>query len=310
MPVIKTSDGAEIFYKDWGSVASGPFYGFNRPGAMPSEAIVHNWWRQGMAGGAKAHYDGIVAFSQTDFSDDLKKITVPVLVMHGDDDQIVPYPDSAPLTAQRQAEDLQGISAWYANHPFGDHQQRHPRFHHRIDLAIAADFGPDGDGNPRTLDRADSRGLKLTRSLMENTETDLNRAIRDAVAADSPEVEDLASSTPAVYDIPKAVGFAVVGAFGAVVLCFMFFFGGSAQSRFVTVVTLCFCAVYCAIPFILIVLTRKSAWRGTWFSFQRNGLSIRTGHVRGKEALLQILVLPICLFVAAVGMGVIWALYR
>jgi len=85
------------FYHD---VASGPFYGFNRPGATPSEAIVHNWWRQGMAGGAKAHYDGIVAFSQTDFSDDLKKITVPVLVMHGDDDQIVPYPDSAPLTAQ------------------------------------------------------------------------------------------------------------------------------------------------------------------------------------------------------------------
>ena len=100
MPVIKTSDGAEIFYKDWGSVASGPFYGFNRPGVTPSEAIVHNWWRQGMAGGAKAHYDGIVAFSQTDFSDDLKKITVPFLVTHGDDDQIVPYSDSAPLTTQ------------------------------------------------------------------------------------------------------------------------------------------------------------------------------------------------------------------
>ena len=85
------------FYR---AVASGPFYGFNRPGARPSEAIIENWWRQGMMGGAKAHYDGIVAFSQTDFTDDLKKISVPVLVMHGDDDQIVPYDDSGPLTAK------------------------------------------------------------------------------------------------------------------------------------------------------------------------------------------------------------------
>jgi non-heme chloroperoxidase len=82
------------------AIAAGPFYGYNRPGAKPSEAIVRNWWRQGMMGGAKAHYDGIVAFSQTDFTDDLKKITVPVLVMHGDDDQIVPYADSAPLSAK------------------------------------------------------------------------------------------------------------------------------------------------------------------------------------------------------------------
>jgi non-heme chloroperoxidase len=62
--------------------------------------VIWNWWRQGMMGGAKAHYDGIVAFSQTDFTEDLKKITVPVFVMHGDDDQIVPYPDSAPLSAK------------------------------------------------------------------------------------------------------------------------------------------------------------------------------------------------------------------
>jgi non-heme chloroperoxidase len=82
------------------AIAAGPFYGYNRPGAKPSEAIVRNWWRQGMMGGAKAHYDGIVAFSQTDFTDDLKKISVPVLVMHGDDDQIVPYADSAPLSAK------------------------------------------------------------------------------------------------------------------------------------------------------------------------------------------------------------------
>ncbi len=81
----------------------------------PSEAIIQNWWRQGMMGGAKAHYDGIVAFSQTDFTEDLKKINVPVLVMHGDDDQIVPYADSAPLGHQapeeRHAEDLQGLPA-------------------------------------------------------------------------------------------------------------------------------------------------------------------------------------------------------
>ncbi len=79
-------------------LAAGPFYGYNRPGAKPSQAIVWNWWRQSMMGGAKAHYDGIVAFSQTDFTADLKEITVPVLVMHGDDDQIVPCPDSAPLS--------------------------------------------------------------------------------------------------------------------------------------------------------------------------------------------------------------------
>src|SRR5207253_2951869 len=70
------------------------------PRMKASEAIIQNWWRQGMMGGAKAHYDGIVAFSQTDFTDDLKKITVPVLVMHGDDDQIVPYADAGPLSAK------------------------------------------------------------------------------------------------------------------------------------------------------------------------------------------------------------------
>jgi non-heme chloroperoxidase len=85
------------FYHD---IPAGPFYGFNRPGAKPAPGLIWNWWRQGMMGGAKAHYDGIVAFSQTDFTEDLKKITVPVLVMHGDDDQIVPYSDSAPLSAR------------------------------------------------------------------------------------------------------------------------------------------------------------------------------------------------------------------
>ncbi|MGO4682293.1 alpha/beta fold hydrolase [Hyphomicrobium sp. 2TAF46] len=85
------------FYVD---VASGPFYGFNRPGAKVSQGVIDNWWRQGMMGGAKAHYDCIKAFSETDFTDDLKKIAVPALVMHGDDDQVVPYADAGPLSAK------------------------------------------------------------------------------------------------------------------------------------------------------------------------------------------------------------------
>jgi non-heme chloroperoxidase len=85
------------FYRD---VAAGPFYGYNRPGAKPSEAVIANWWRQGMMGGAKAHYDGIVVFSQTDFTEDLQKIDVPVLVMHSEDDQIVPYPAAGPRSAK------------------------------------------------------------------------------------------------------------------------------------------------------------------------------------------------------------------
>jgi non-heme chloroperoxidase len=85
------------FYRD---VPAGPFYGFNRPGAQVSEGIIQNWWRQGMMGGAKAHYDCIKAFSETDFTEDLKAIDLPVLVMHGDDDQIVPYADSAPLSVK------------------------------------------------------------------------------------------------------------------------------------------------------------------------------------------------------------------
>ena len=86
------------------------------PASKPSEAIIQNWWRQGMMGGAKAHYDGIVAFSQTDFTEDLKKITVPVLVMHGDDDQIVPYADSGPLSAKLVQN---GTLKTYAGFPHG-----------------------------------------------------------------------------------------------------------------------------------------------------------------------------------------------
>jgi non-heme chloroperoxidase len=80
------------------AVAAGPFYGFNRPGAKPSEPVVRNWWRQGMMGSAKAHYDGIKAFSETDQTEDLKAIGVPTLVLHGEDDQVVPIADSAHLS--------------------------------------------------------------------------------------------------------------------------------------------------------------------------------------------------------------------
>jgi non-heme chloroperoxidase len=85
------------FYYD---IPAGPFYGYNRPGAEAQPGVITNWWRQGMMGGAKAHYDGIVAFSQTDFTEDLKTITVPVLVMHSEDDQIVPYVAAGPLSAK------------------------------------------------------------------------------------------------------------------------------------------------------------------------------------------------------------------
>src|SRR5207253_9731473 len=85
------------FYLD---LPTGPFYGFNRPGAKISQGVIQNWWRQGMMGGAKAHYDGIVAFSQTDFTEDLKKFTVPTLVMHGDDDQIVPIAAAGLMSAK------------------------------------------------------------------------------------------------------------------------------------------------------------------------------------------------------------------
>jgi non-heme chloroperoxidase len=90
------ADRAKFYY----DLPAGPFYGFNRPGAKTNEPVVWNWWRQRMMGGAKAHYDGIVAFSRTDFTEDLKKINVPVLVMHSEDDQIVPYVAAGPLSAK------------------------------------------------------------------------------------------------------------------------------------------------------------------------------------------------------------------
>ncbi len=94
---VQVATNRPQFYRDLPETA---FYGFNRPGAKPIEGLIQNWWRQGMMGSAKAHFDGVVAFSQTDFTDDLKKISLPALVMHGDDDQVVPYADSGPLSAK------------------------------------------------------------------------------------------------------------------------------------------------------------------------------------------------------------------
>ena len=107
------ADNRAQFYLD---VAGGPFYGFNRPGAKVSQGAIQNWWRQGMIGGAKAHHDGIKAFSETDFTEDLKAIAVPTLVMHGDDDQIVPIADSALLSVKLLQ---QGMLKVYEKLPHG-----------------------------------------------------------------------------------------------------------------------------------------------------------------------------------------------
>jgi len=101
------------FYMD---VASGPFYGFNRPGAKVSQGSIQNWWRQGMIGSAKAHYEGIKAFSETDQTEDLKKIDVPTLVMHGDDDQVVPIAASAELSVKLLKK---GTLKVYKGYPHG-----------------------------------------------------------------------------------------------------------------------------------------------------------------------------------------------
>ncbi|MBE3535647.1 MULTISPECIES: alpha/beta fold hydrolase [Enterobacter] len=103
------------FYLD---VASGPFYGFNRAGAKVSQGTIQNWWRQGMIGSARAHYEGIKAFSETDQTEDLKTITVPVLVMQGDDDQVVPYKNAALLQDQLLANSVLKI---YPGFPHGMH---------------------------------------------------------------------------------------------------------------------------------------------------------------------------------------------
>jgi len=98
------------------AVASGPFYGFNRDGATPSEPVIANWWRQGMTGSALAHYEGIKAFSETDQTEDLRAITVPVLVLQGDDDQVVPYRDAALKQAELLSDSTLTI---YEGYPHG-----------------------------------------------------------------------------------------------------------------------------------------------------------------------------------------------
>ncbi|RKR75925.1 alpha/beta fold hydrolase [Frondihabitans australicus] len=98
------------------AVASGPFYGFNRDGVTPSEPVIANWWRQGMTGSALAHLEGIKAFSETDQTDDLKAITVPVLVLQGDDDQVVPYKDAAVKQAELLSDATLKI---YEGYPHG-----------------------------------------------------------------------------------------------------------------------------------------------------------------------------------------------
>ncbi len=112
-------------------IASGPFYGFNRPGAKVSEGLIRNWWRQGMDGSAKAHYECIKAFSETDFTEDLKTIEVPVLVIHSEDDQIVPYADLGAAVgqapAERQAHHLQGPAARLLPDASRDRERRHSR---------------------------------------------------------------------------------------------------------------------------------------------------------------------------------------
>jgi non-heme chloroperoxidase len=97
-------------------VASGPFYGFNRPDAKVSQGVIDNWWRQGTMGGAKAHYEGIEAFSETDQADDLKAIKVPTLVLQGDDDQVVPYKDAALLQSKLLKK---GTLKIYPGYPHG-----------------------------------------------------------------------------------------------------------------------------------------------------------------------------------------------
>jgi non-heme chloroperoxidase len=108
-----TASNRAQFFLD---VASGPFYGFNRPGAKVSEGVIRNWWRQGMMGGIKAHYECVKAFSETDFTDDLRAIEVPVLVLHGEDDQIVPIADSALLSIKLLRN---GTLKTYPGYPHG-----------------------------------------------------------------------------------------------------------------------------------------------------------------------------------------------
>ena len=134
------------FYRD---LASGPFYGFNRPGAKPLEGVIANWWRQGMMGGAKAHYDGIEAFSETDFTEDLKSIEVPTLLMQGDDDQIGSTQECFSAFGQapqaKYVEDLPWVPARLAYHQRRCDQPGPPRLHPRL---TPAHYAPMRVRNP------------------------------------------------------------------------------------------------------------------------------------------------------------------
>ena len=127
-----TSNNRAQFYQD----ITLPFYGYNRPGAKISQGMRDNWWRQGMMGGIKAQYDCIKAFSETDFTEDLKRIDVPTLVMHGDDDQIVPFADAGPLSAKllknATTKFYPGFPHGHANYECRANQCRHPPIRNSI----------------------------------------------------------------------------------------------------------------------------------------------------------------------------------
>ena len=113
-----------------------PFYGYNRPNAVVSEGVRRNWWRQGMMGGIKAQYDCIKAFSETDFTSDLQNIDVATLVMHGEDDQIVPFASAGPLSAKLlkngSLKAYKGSAAWHADYRCCHHQRRFGRVHPKL----------------------------------------------------------------------------------------------------------------------------------------------------------------------------------
>jgi non-heme chloroperoxidase len=134
------------FYLD---IPSGPFYNFNRTGVPPIEGLIRNWWRQGMMGSIKAHYECIKAFSETDFTEDLKSIEVPVLVIHSEDDQIVPYADSGPLSVQFLKN---GRLKTYKDLPHGCHST-HPELINADILAFARneDVGVERDEAPALI---------------------------------------------------------------------------------------------------------------------------------------------------------------
>ena len=139
-------------------IPTGPFYGFNRPGAKVSQGLIDNWWRQGMMGSAKAGYECIKAFSETDFTEDLKAIEVPVLVIHSEDDQIVPYADSAPLAVKLLKN---GTLKTYKDLPHGlrfnasrAHQRRPAGVHRRSGSRRESGDSADRTGLAKTAARA------------------------------------------------------------------------------------------------------------------------------------------------------------